>query len=112
MSLAPRAGPFPGLCSAVSSGPGVVWSRGVASAQDVPRFRRGDASADGTSDVGDAIFLSGNIVGAGKAPPCTDAATLQSVPPARLYFVVTANDLSGNESCFSTDFAAVVWVFD
>ncbi|MBI4603817.1 MAG: hypothetical protein HY721_17820 [Planctomycetes bacterium] len=39
-----------------------------------PRFVRGDANADGITDVSDAIFLVDFLYRGGRAPPCMDAA--------------------------------------
>ncbi len=42
--------------------------------EPVPRFVRGDGNADGGNDISDAISILNGLFGAGKPPPCMDAA--------------------------------------
>jgi len=49
-----------------------VWPLRVEGAAG-PAFRRGDTNADGSLDLGDAIFLLNYLFASGQAPPCVKA---------------------------------------
>jgi microsomal dipeptidase-like Zn-dependent dipeptidase len=51
-----------------------MWERIEAGANPRPRFRRGDANADGAVNISDPIFTLDSLFAGRGTPPCSDAA--------------------------------------
>ena len=52
----------------------IIWLMSKAQGGGQQRFKRGDANADNTVNIADAIFTLGFLFGGGPAPACMDAA--------------------------------------